>query len=288
MISAFADPLLHESRRTVGRIFAMGRLHWIRRAKVGDLAVILKSRRPLSRFAIVIGNKYLRFQNSEVEILNDQDWLRWECSIESQMNTGVVYLQPPSTYENFHGLVSHVCRGQSLRDILVESSFSINQKFEAIGLAMNALFRLHSFEADWGNEVHQSISHGDATVNNVIIDLIAKTSQWIDFDTRHVSHLSALDRQADDMRALLYSVASHLPQQFHCRLVSELVEHKPQRSVVNRLGELLRCQWHRFSAFQLAQAPIPFKILVSFTETLLNSIAPLPDASDCKLSKTMR
>lgn len=256
MSSLWSEFLRHEWRRLTGRILAKGRLHRIQNVAAEGIAVMLKSRRLGSRFLTTVGNGYLQLQRSGVEVLSNGTWLRWEAAVESVTNQGVVYLTRPKELEKFHGLVSRVCPGMPLRDILRADAYSIDQKFDAIGWAFESLFQLHRNHADWGNNVHQPISHGDATVCNVMIHLDTRSAKWIDFDTRHLPYLCERDRHADDVRALAFSAAAHLPRSRQGHLVTELLGRKPQEPMMERLCQRLRTDWSRPNVFHLAQAPL--------------------------------
>jgi hypothetical protein len=273
MIAACADRLLHETRLLTGRLLAGCRLHRIRHAHVESVEITLKSRRFGGGVAIHVGNLYLRLQGSDVAVLNDHEWLRWEVAVEAAANQGVVLLTIPTPYDNFPGLVSRRCIGLPLRNILIESVCSLDEKFAAIGWAMASLQQLHRCRADWGNGTQQSISHGDATVNNVIVHTKTQSACWIDFDTRHLPHLSEPDRHADDLRALIYSAAAHLPQTCFPRLAAELIASCPERLVLQRFHQRLTTDWRRPNTFQLAQASLSWKDSVELSQTLLQSLS---------------
>lgn len=268
MIASCIDRLRYEARRLTGRILACGRLHRIRYDRVTDAEIVLKSRRLGSHFAIVVGNLYLRLQRSDVEVLTDEEWLRWELAVEAATKGGVVIPIHPSPHESFRGLISRVCPSLPLRNILIDPTCSLDEKFAAIRWAMAALHQLHRHRADWGNGVQQSLSHGDATVNNVIVNLKTQSARWIDFDTRHLPHLPEPDRHADDLRALIYSAAAHLPQSCFAPLAAEFVASSPT-STVHRFRQRLTTDWRRLNTFQLAQAPLSWKDSLALSQALL-------------------
>lgn len=270
MIASGIDRLRYEARRLTGRILACGRLHRIRYDRVTDAEIVLKSRRLGSRLAIAVGNLYLRWQRSEVVVLTDNAWLHWESAVEAATRHGVVFQTPPSPHENFRGLISHLCPGRTLRSILTDPACSLDEKFAAIRWAMAALHQLHRHQADWSHGIRQSISHGDATVNNVLVDAKTHSATWIDFDTRHHPQLCKLDRHADDLRALIYSAAAHLPQSCFAPLAAEFVASSPT-STVHRFRQRLTTDWRRLNTFQLAQAPLSWKDSLALSQALLQS-----------------
>ncbi len=271
MIAFRVDRLLHEARRLTGRSLAGCRLHRIRYARVDGVEAVLKSRRFGSGLAVVVGNLYLRLQRSDVEVLTDDEWLRWELAVEAATNGGVVIPIHPSPHESFRGLISRVSPGLPLRNILIDRTCSLDEKFAAIRWAMAALHQLHRHQADWGNGIRQSISHGDATVKNVIVHSKAQSARWIDFDTRHLPHQTEPARHADDLRALIYSAAANLPQTCHSRLAAEFIASRPEEPVAHRFHQRLTNDWRRLNTFQLAQAPLSWKDSTALSQALLQS-----------------
>ena len=89
--------------------------------------------------AIRVGNIYLRRQRSNVEVLMDDEWLRWELAVESATSHEIVFQTHPSPYEKFRGLVSRVCSGRPLQNILIDCASSLDEQFAAIRWAMAAL-----------------------------------------------------------------------------------------------------------------------------------------------------
>ena len=273
MIASYIDRLRYEARRLVGRILASGRLHRIRHERVEGVEIVLKSRRLASRLAIAVGNLYLRWQRSDVVVLSDHAWLQWEFAVEAATRHGVVLQTPPSPHENFRGLISRVCPGRSLRSILTDPARSRDEQFAAIRSSLVALHQLHRHQADWGHGIQQSISHGDATVNNVIVNKQPQSATWIDFDTRHHPQLSVIDRHADDLRALIFSVASCLPQSCYPRLAAELIVSQPDASILNRFRQRLMTDWSKPNTFQLAQAPLTWARKMALSDAMLQTLS---------------
>ena len=271
MIASCIDRLRYEARRLTGRILASGRLHRIRYDRVASIDIVLKSRRLGSRLAIAVGNLYLRWQRSDVVVLTDNEWLQWELAVEVATNHGVVFQTQSPPHENFRGLISHVCPGRSLRSILTDPACSLDEKFAAIRWAIAELHQLHRHVAEWGNGVQQPLSHGDATVNNVIVNTTTRSATWIDFDTRHHPQLSELDRHADDFRALVYSAAALLPRSCYPRLATEFIAFQPEAAFLHRFRQRLTTDWHRPNTFQLAQAPLTWTETAALTDALLQT-----------------
>ena len=260
--------LLHETRRLIGSGLARYRLHHIRFANIDGNEVAIKTRQPGSHLAILFGNLYLFLRRSDIEVLSNEEWLRWEFAVQAAMNPGGVRRTNRWPIEPPRVLIARRVPGSTLRDILEDEQFSLDQKFAAFGQALDSLHQLHCHQADWGNGVTQSVSHGDATVNNVIVSVELKSACWIDFDIRHRPHLCEVDRQADDLRALIYSAAINFPVSCFPRLANVVRKSITHRFLMDRFRERLTNDWGWLSTFQLAQAPLPWTTANSLSQAL--------------------
>ena len=265
--------LIHASRRCLGAVMARCRLHQICYVDRGDKVVVMKSRRLGNRVAIYSGNLYLKLQKCEVEILETDEWIRWEKAVQSAMNRTDCIQETELIAGNSHTFSRCHVSGTSLRDVLKESRYSEEVKFSAIGWAVDSLCQLHRRSADWGSGVNQSVSHGDATVNNVIVNVDWQEAIWIDFDMRHLPHLSGLDRRADDLRAFIFSAAASLPVSRLPRLVETTIATLDDRCVRARYRDRLTNEWSQLNTFQLAQAPLSWTAKNLLTELLLKQEA---------------
>ena len=265
--------LIHESRRCLGAVMSRCRLHQICYVDQDDVAVVMKSRRLGSRVAIFSGNLYLKLQKCEVEILGTDEWIRWEKVVQSAMNRTDCVQKTELIAGNSHTFTRRHVPGTSLRDVLKESRYSEDMKFYAIGWAVDSLCQLHRRSADWGCGVNQSVSHGDATVNNVIVNVDWQEANWSDFDMRHLPHVSELDRRADDLRALVFSAAACLSVSRLPRLARTAIASLDDRCLLTRFRDRLTNEWGQLNTFQLAQAPLSWTAKNLLTELLLKQDA---------------
>jgi hypothetical protein len=274
MMSACLNQLIHEGRRCLGAVMARCRLHDICYAdRAGDV-VVVKSRRPGSRIAIYVGNLFLKYQKCDAEILRTDEWIRWENEVRIPKNetdfASVAELSPGCG----HSFTRRHLSGFSLRQVLKEGRYTDDLKFSAVEWAVDALCQLHRRSADWGRGMIQSVSHGDATVNNVIINFDSQDADWIDFDMRHLPSLSELDRRTDDLRALVFSAAVYLPDSQFPRLAETAISSINDRCLLIRFRERLAFDWWQFDTFQLAQAPLSWNDKRLLTELLLTNDHP--------------
>lgn len=258
----------HECRRLFGLLLSKIHLHCVKFASTDGIDIVRKRRRFFAHVMIPPGNLFLKFIGSPICVLPTTEWLQWEQSIDEAMRQNM--LIPPSTDV---GVVSRVliCRrlpGATLRQVLIDDNYSLEQKLDAIRWSLVALTGLHRIVADWGHELRQLISHGDATVNNVIIDVDHKTACWIDFDTRHRPGVSETNRFADDLRTLIYSAAVHLPVSDYPELARILMVTQIDDATIGSFRQKRNHEWIHLTSAQLAQAPLTWLSAVELRAAL--------------------
>ena len=222
--------LRYESRRLFAKMLARIELHRVQTLDTTGGAIVWKTRRRTSRIAVSAGNLFLKMQRAGVEVLTTDEWLRWELAVwsaknRSALDNDVNKVSQRAAYPcvQSNGLLIPRLPGEPLSRILADARRPIGSRLQCVGWALQSLEHLHSHSADWGDGLVQPISHGDATAENVIIDISNQSACWIDFDTRHRASLRAIERHADDLRALVFSTAYHLPHpqfRLRCRNVS--------------------------------------------------------------------
>ena len=245
------------------------RLHHVEQVDRHGVEYIHKRRRLMAGLIIPPGNLYFRITGNPSEVLSRGRWLEWERSVDAA--TGRRWLASGET--DRRGLWYRRAPGISLRQLLADDALTLEQKFEAIGWSMVALRGLHACSADWGDGLQQSLSHGDATSANVIVDLDARTADWIDFETRHLPGIPELDRQADDLRALLDSAAVHLPAACYPRLAEVLVDAVRDEALLAHLAERIAEGGRASTAAQLAQAPLAWSAAQALRTALAYALA---------------
>jgi hypothetical protein len=78
-------------------------------------------------------------------------------------------------------------------------------RLRGLGAACRALRDLHRVELPCADRGCERLSHGDATLRNVLFDPGTGEARWFDFDTAHAPGLAPAWRHSDDLRALVYS-----------------------------------------------------------------------------------
>lgn len=246
----WANRMAHFCRRGLGRCLVLIPLHrwnsppdlpagWRRKSRVRCCEALLP-----------LGNLNLRLQGAPSEVLAAGLWLEREVTVAAMLGREV-RRQP-----HLGALDMRLIAGECLREILSGTS-SLDAKFAALRLAAAALRQLPAVSVCEADGLSRTLSHGDATCNNVVVDRVAHSATWIDFDTRHRTHLSAVDCLADDLRTLLFSSAACLPERADADCVECVFGGYGDEAIVQSAKNYLLRQ-RGSTVFQIAQASLSF------------------------------
>ncbi len=178
--------------RTGNRIDRI-RINDVSRVEMGGQSVWVKRRTRLSRWLIPVANGFFWLAGNPVEVLpTNETWQDHEVRAFRVLNgphRNVGVLGADSVYaEDLPGL--------DLVDLLRKSELS-SSVMEQVGAAFLKMHRTwNPLSADW-------FSHGDPHLGNVLFDEENGSVNWIDFETRHRTRLTAVERHADDLLVLL-------------------------------------------------------------------------------------
>jgi hypothetical protein len=203
---------------------------------------IVKTRRWFSRLLLPLGNWLLRYNGCLSEVLSESEWLAWERRVWAATEE----IPTPGILEEY---------GPSLADILSSTEHSMEQKMQAIRLALVSLNRLQQRTIEWPDGRRSPLSHGDATCKNVCVDLPNQTATWIDFDIRHHPTVAPLNRFSDDFRALVFSSACRIDDA-HYPEMSRLLWETMTPELSDFFQASLNHVWTHTNLFHLAQAPL--------------------------------
>jgi glycosyltransferase involved in cell wall biosynthesis/SAM-dependent methyltransferase len=124
------------------------------------------------------------------------------------------------------------------------------QRLRGLYAASRALRALHGVELVVAGGTRERLSHGDATLRNVLFDPETGEARWFDFDTAHDPGRGPAWRHGDDLRALIYSAVesfADLPVASLLRTIRDAYsETGPWEQVRDRLtrGDLHRSPLH--------------------------------------------
>lgn len=258
---------LHRARLVLARRLAALRLHRLTVQAHHGERWLCKRRTRFAELLVRLGNLYLVAQGALSEVLVLKEWIAWELQIAEslQRDIGVAADQ--------RGLEFPVITGCSLEELL-RSNQPLAEKLRGVTLGATALRSLHERSICTFGDASWSLSHGDATCRNVVVNLATNTAHWIDFDMRHRRGLSPVTRQADDLRALLWSSAAWLTSARSPDCVAALAAGYPDTHI---WAEVQRMMGHPTcpSVFQLSQAALSVEDLAG----LRTAVRTVPDES---------
>ncbi|MDR3636970.1 MAG: hypothetical protein P4L84_24410 [Isosphaeraceae bacterium] len=176
------------------------RLHAIEpRERLGRPPMIAKRRRWFSPLLIGPGNLCLRLLGSGVRVLPGAEWQARERTLHRALH-GIELETGPRGW-----LLLPRWPGMVLADHARSRLNPAPARLRGLGAASRALRDLHRVELPHADGGCERLSHGDATLRNVLFDPGTEEARWFDFDTAHAPGLAPAWRHGDDLRALVYS-----------------------------------------------------------------------------------
>jgi hypothetical protein len=271
-------------------------ISWVRINRIDHVTLkqrdwVRKRRTPLSGWLIVLGNAVFRLRAVPVQVLHRQQWKRWEQTVQlaigrsgqdrhrnALLSVADLHNVQSTTDESnawFEpaGVYSVWIPGRTLREVLCDRSTSREQVSLTLAAALSRLYALHQIEIEIQTQTgrrRMKLSHGDASVANIMYDADRELMTWFDFDLRHDFNCVASDRHADDLRAFLFTAVDCLPSangHDSCdardigliAMLSAISDHYPDIVVWRTLARWLRGRsiardpFHQAQRFRLRQ-----------------------------------
>jgi hypothetical protein len=250
----------------LGRLLSDVELNAVSAICVDQQTYFAKRRLRFVAPVIAAGNLYLKAEGAHARVLPDREWRIWETKVYR-----AIYDIELAT-DARAGLLVPAWPGVSLAAYLDSDRFSHAEKLRAIRLAVQALHRLHGVVIECPDGKNRPLSHGDATVENVIVHHAQTSARWFDFDTIHDTRMEAAWRHADDLRAFTYSAAQRLPAAAFTRIAQTLVENYGSPSALEALADAVAYRRNRPISFHLAQARIGYSKRLLLEDILLKSL----------------
>jgi hypothetical protein len=190
------------------------RLHAIEtRQAPGRPPTIAKRRRWFGPLLIGPVNLYLRLLDARVQILPGAEWLSRERTLCRVLHGIELETSPRGC------LILPRWPGVVLADYGRSPIDPTPARLRGLGAASRALRDLHLVELLRPDGVFERLSHGDATLRNVVFDPRTSEARWFDFDMAHDPGVAPAWRHGDDLRALVYSAV----ESFHDVPVAQLL-----------------------------------------------------------------
>lgn len=201
---------------------------------------VTKRRFWYSPVIILICNIIMKWRKAPVRILSKSEWCLWETYIYRATGRSPVHTKSKD------GLVIPRAKGSTIEEIL-QFSRETAKKRSALRGTIIALKRLHD----------RNLSHGDATVRNAAYDPSQDSAEWFDFEQCYYMNLDSDTKEADDLRALIFSAAAHLDQEELDYLISiALNEYK--KSTLARLFDIVNDPNLGLDLYHLSQSGSSF------------------------------
>jgi hypothetical protein len=228
------------------------RLHVIEpRQAPGRPPTIAKRRRWFGPLLIGPANLYLRLLDARVRILPGAEWHSRERTLHRVLH-GIELETSPQGW-----LILPRWPGVVLAYYARSPLDPTPARLGGLSAASRALRDLHRVELPRANGVCERLSHGDATLRNVLFDPGTGEARWFDFDMVHDPGLAPAWRHGDDLRALVYSAVESFDDvpvaQLLCTVRHAYADPGPWEQLRDRLA---RGALHR-SPLHFAQACPP-------------------------------
>ena len=206
--------------------------------------LVHKSRNPLGWMLIVPGNQVFRLRSVPVRVLHKHEWLRWESDVKLVTRNETVALD--------RSLVCKKISGESL-SIVLQNDMQYSEKKEPVCIAIESLKKFHETEISIEGAGRCLLSHGDASIVNVLYDKKTKLAEWFDFDLRHDLRCDAVQRHADDLRALMFSAVHKFEVDSIEDLIRTLRAVYPKAEVWDALAKQISSRWFAVDIYHHSQ-----------------------------------
>ncbi|AMV36345.1 hypothetical protein [Planctomyces sp. SH-PL62] len=238
----------------LGPILSGIRLNRVERRLCPDRApLIAKRRRWYSPWLIAPGNLYLRWLEAGVLVLPDHPWRDWERAVHRRLYGIECEIDPQGW------LLLPLWPGVALDEHANDLTIPLRERLHAIATAVRALKQLHEIETRLLDGEIGRLSHGDATLRNVVYDRDSSRARWFDFDTVHEPSSPPIARRADDLRAVLHSALEAVRDATVSDLFETVRAAYDERAVWDHVRGLLARGSLHASPFHLAQARPPLE-----------------------------
>ncbi len=196
-----------------------------------DKPHVLKRRLWFAWVLIFPANIVFRFRQVPLKVLHNGEWIRWERTVKSKLRNEVILTGTALRCETISGQPLSELLADRLQKWLREPNSAKTESAESLAYlktATIALKNLHKISVQQdGGKPSVMLSHGDASISNVMYCANTSRAEWFDFDLRHDLQIDADQRSADDLRSLLFSAGCFLREEDLEPLV-QMVKHEYQ------------------------------------------------------------
>jgi hypothetical protein len=229
--------------RSLGWLLRSARYSRVRIVNDDGAPHVRKSRSFYAPLLVWLSGPLLTILDTGVRVLPQREWEDRECLIYQTLRGESIRVDADGV------LVLPCLAGKTLATLLEDPELTEPVRKRAIELAVIALARLH----------HLGFTHGDAMVENVLVDLEVGVAHWFDFETTHDSSRPTTWRRADDVRALLATCLVRTAPGNPAETVQFILDVYADEGVKPLLAASFASVFRRPLAFHLAQAGLSFQ-----------------------------
>ncbi len=204
--------------------------------------VVRKKRTRMGVVIVWAGNGYARLAKERVRVLTIPRWHHREAMIYEHL-----YQSPLQTLSN--GTLVMKWMGISVKGLLTSQERGPLFRLDLAREVSRSLSELHGMQFDG-----HAVSHADASMTNVVYDESNGKTAWIDFELVHTPALSTEERHADDLRAMMFTYLSFLPEPERPKAVHAMIQaYSPQPALLQAFSNQIRDPKLRRDAYHRAQ-----------------------------------
>lgn len=228
---------------TLGRLLRAARYSKVRIVSEGIEARVRKRRVFYAPPLISVGELLVRLLNTGVRILPQRDWVERERGLYLTLYNESIRVDADGTLDLPR------LAGETLATLLEDPALGDATRNRAIQLAVAALANFHA----------RGFTHGDAMVENVLVDVEAGVARWFDFETVHDPSRPQDWRRADDVRALLATCLVRTREATFAPTLQLILDVYGDAEVTRLLSPSFTSVLRRPLTFHLGQAALSFE-----------------------------
>jgi tRNA A-37 threonylcarbamoyl transferase component Bud32 len=204
--------------------------------------LVRKHRRFYAPLLIWMSGLLVRILDTGVRVLPQRDWAQRERRIYQRLHGASIRVDAD-------GMFLPLLDGHTLATLLQDPELDESIRKRAVERAAIALAEFHRL----------GFTHGDATAENVLVDLDAGVAHWFDFETVHDTSRPLAWRRADDVRALLVTCLVRTVPEKRVEMLEFILDVYADDDITRALVASFTSVWRRSLTLHLLQAPLSFR-----------------------------
>ena len=226
---------------------------------------VRKKRKRFANLKIFLGNLYAHLMREPIRVLFTRQWQAREQQIHRVLYDVEVTLDA-------QGWLQIPWHGTALSSLLQDPFRSAQDRLQAIQTTARELHRIHQLVLPDAKGEPKMFSHADAGARNVALSESLDRAVWFDFELVHAASMTLAERQADDLRAFLYSTLACLPDSEQAQALQLILACEFDPTVIETLKNLIQNDLLRCNTFHLAQIQLPLAVHAKINRQILDQL----------------